>query len=295
MRFKIFPNLDRLRIVNDICPLLGFPSNDGWYWKGVTASSVVPVIEHQNGYTVTDWQNRFVTWHRTFTRDFNVPNLPVKSFIHIHEWIPSREPPQSITDTLKKSKRKFFKFTADHFEAVAILTPDFVTSWGAKTRYHLTKTQKNPHLKLRLGTFDELSTIMECSQVPKIFHDSQLDLAKKHLKAHPQDIEILIATLDEVPVACFVAGYCTDAKEGSYLVGCFTEEERKSRAMLALVHWWFQRCLDRGMKQANFGGMVGPRPFLFDSQIGFSDFKTHFNIHRVWMPGSYWNITTSFK
>ena len=255
----------------------------------------MPLIEHSNGYTVTEFQNRFITWHRTFTRDHNPPLLASSSLVHIHEWIPAIEPSSTIMKTLKKQGKNFFKFSTKYFEAVTVLTQNFTKDWSAKTRYHLSTTKKNPNLHLRLGTFDELATIMYSSQVPKYMHRFQLALAKTHLEKHPEDIEILVATIKNIPVACFVAGYCTDAQESSYLVGCFTKDERKSRVMLALVHWWFERCLERGMVHANFGNIVGPHPFPFHSMIGFSNFKTHFNIHRVWMPGSRWRVTLSLQ
>lgn len=133
------------------------------------------------------------------------------------------------------------------------------------------------------------------SQVPKSLHPVFLTLATKHQEHHPADIEVLIATLNDQPVAGFVAGYCAEARESTYLVGCFTGEGGKTHAMPALVEFWFRRCLDRNLVHANFGDIVGPKPFPLDDMIGYSNFKTHFNIHRVWMPGSRWNITFNQK
>lgn len=291
MRFRLFQNLNRLRIVHDICPLPGFPSHDPFAWKGAASKSVVPLIEHPNGYTVTDFQNRIITWHRTFTRDHDVPNIPATSLIHIHEWIPPIEPSASVIDALKSAGRRYVKFSMNHFEGVAVLKPNFDKEWSEQARRHLKSAQKNTGLKLRLGTIDEIKVLMPTSQVPKSLHDTFLHFADRHIAAHPNDIEILIATLNEKPVAGFIAGHCDAAKESSYLVGCFTGDGGKAHAMVALVHWWFQRCIDRGIAHANFGDMVGPHPFPFDDMIGYSNFKTHFNIHRVWMPGSRWRIT----
>lgn len=295
MRLRWFQNLNRLRMVRDICPLPGFPSHDAFSWKGVAANSIVPLIEHPNGYTVTDFQNRFITWHRTFTRDFDIPALPANSLIHIHEWIPPIEPAASIINSLKSAGRSFRKFAMNHFEAVTILTPDFTKAWSNQARRHLSSAKKNPHLKVRFGTIDEMKGMLPHSQVPKSLQPVFLDLAAKHHQQHPADVEVLIATLNNFPVAGFIAGYCADAKESTYLVGCFTGDGGKSHAMVALVEFWFQRCIDRGMVHANFGDIVGPKPFPLDDMIGYSNFKTHFNIHRVWMPGSWWNITFNQK
>lgn len=129
------------------------------------------------------------------------------------------------------------------------------------------------------------------SQVPRSLHHTFLSFTDRHVAAHPNDIEVLIATLHGAPVAGFVAGHCDAAGESSYLVGCFTGDGGKVHAMVALIHWWFERCMARGIVHANFGDIVGPHPFPFDDMIGYSNFKTHFGIHRVWMPGSHWRMT----
>ncbi len=291
MRFRLFQNLNRLRIVRDICPLPGFPSHDPFAWKGVAAKSAMPLIEHPNGYTVTDFQNRFITWHRTFTRDLQAPILSASSLVHIHEWIPPTEPSQFVINSLRARGRRYRKFSMNHFEAIAIIESNPSQHWSSQARRHLAATKKNPNLKLRIGTIDEIAKIMPDSQVPRSLHDTFLDFAKRHIAAHPQDIEVLIATLNGAVVAGFIAGYCTEARESSYLVGCFTGDGGKAHAMVALVAWWFERCAKRGMMHANFGDIVGPHPFPFDDMIGYSNFKTHFNIHRVWMPGGRWCIT----
>ncbi len=295
MRFRLFQNLNRLRIVNDICPLPGFPSHDPFAWKGVAAKSTLPLIEHANGYTVTDFQNRFVTWHRTFTHNLVIPVLASSSLVHIHEWIPPTEPPASVIAELRSRGRRYRKFSMNHFEAIAVLGTNPTKRWSSQARRHLAATKKNPMLKLGFGTIADIETMLPSSQVPRSLHDTFLDFAKRHIAAHPQDIEVLIATLNGTVVAGFVAGYCAEARESSYLVGCFTGDGGKAHAMVALVAWWFERCAERGMLHANFGDIVGPRPFPFDDMIGYSNFKTHFNIHRVWMPGGRWRVTLSFQ
>ncbi len=281
MRFRLFQNLNRLRMVRDVCPLPGFPSHDSSVWKGRATQSAFPVVEHANGYTITDFQNRFITWNRTFTSDHTIPDLVSKSFIHIHEWIPPTYPGKVPG---------FFTFSMHHHEAITLLSPDPTKLWSSQARRHLASAKKNPNIKLRLGTVDEIQKMMPHSQVPKYLHATFLDFAKRHVAAHPNDVEVLIATLNDQPIAGFIAGYCAEAKESSYLVGCFTGDGGKTHAMVALVAWWFERCADRGMVHANFGDIVGPHPFPFDNMIGYSNFKTHFNIHRVWMPGSRWRI-----
>ena len=181
----------------------------------------------------------------------------------------------------------------DHFEAVTVLTPEPTKLWSSQARRHLSSAKKNSDLKLRYGTIDEMASMLPTSQVPKSLHQTFLDFAKRHIAVHPEDVEVLIATLNDQPVAGFIAGYCAEAKESSYLVGCFTGDGGKVHAMVALVAWWFERCAARDIVHANFGDIVGPHPFPFDDFIGYSNFKTHFNIHRVWMPGSRWKISLS--
>ncbi len=286
LRMRIFQNLNRLRIVRDICPLPGFPSHDSAVWKGRATQSAFPIIEHSHGYTVTDFKNRFITWHRTFTNNHVIPDLPSTSLIHIHEWIPPTHPPKIPG---------FFQFSMNHFEAVTILTPDFTKHWSTQAKRHLSSAKKNPHLSLRLGTIDEIASILPHSQVPKSLHTTFLDFAKRHIAAHPDDIEVLIAVIDNQPVAGFIAGYCIDARESTYLVGCFTPAGGKAHAMVALIEHWFQRCIDRSLLHANFGDIVGPHPFPFDDMIGYSTFKTHFSVHRVWMPGSRWRVRVNWR
>ncbi|MFA6018077.1 MAG: hypothetical protein WCT28_04340 [Patescibacteria group bacterium] len=286
MQLKLFQNLHRLRMVNDVCPLPGFLTHDPFVWKGITANSVAPVIEHKNGYTVTAVQNTFITWHRTFTKDLLVPNLSAQSFIHIHEWIPPTHPPKTPG---------FFPFSMNHLEAIAMVTPSASNDWSTQARRHLAATRKNTALKFRFGTINEIEKMLPTSQVPPSLHPVFLDLAKRHIVAHKQDVEVLIATIDENVIAGFVAGYCAEASESSYLVGCFTGDGGKTHAMVRLVAWWFERCLDRNIAHANFGDIVGPHPFPFDDMIGYSNFKTHFNIHRVWLPGCQWRVTFDFS
>ena len=85
-----------------------------------------------------------------------------------------------------------------------------------------TATKKNPMLKLSFGTIADIQNILPNSQVPRSLHDTFLNFAKRHIAAHPHDVEVLVATLDGQVVAGFIAGYCTEARESSYLVGCFT-------------------------------------------------------------------------
>lgn len=182
----------------------------------------------------------------------------------------------------------------NHFEAIAIIEPHFSKHWSTQARRHLAATKKNEKLKLSFGTIADIEKMMPDSQVPKSLHDTFLDFAKRHIAAHPQDIEILTASLNGTIVAGFIAGYCAEASESSYLVGCFTGDGGKAHAMVALVAWWFERCAERGIAHANFGDIVGPHPFPFDDMIGYSNFKTHFNIHRVWMPGGRWCVTVNW-
>ncbi len=290
MRLR-FPDLTRIRLVRDVCPLPGFPSHDATVWKGVTAKSPgAPVMEHENGYTVTDFRNRFITWHRTFTQDYEVPELTAKSFIHVHEWIP---PTHSSTPS--SYAESFKRFGMDHHEAIAVVELGFETRWSTQAKRHLANTRKNKNLAVRFGTMDEAKKIVPKSQVPKNLHDTFLALSERHIKAHPADVEILIATLNDAPVAAFVAAHCHAGSESSYLMGCFVPEGGKAHAMVALVKFWFDRCLTLSIRHANFGDIVGPHPFPFNSFIGYSIFKTHFNIHRVWMPGSRWRIRLHFS
>lgn len=278
----------RLRFVDDICPLPEHPSLsfDGTAWASAVASSISPIIPHKNGYTATILENRLVTWHRTFTLD-DVPPEPVpsamKSLFHVHEWGP---------DVWPRKYEGWKYFSAPNCHAIALLRPgeDYRKRWSSHARRHFS-TFKKSEVTLRLGTPKEVEIHVRPSQVPRNMQDVLVRLMHKHLAVHPQDVEVLIAEHDGKVIASFIATNCDEIKQSNYLFGFFLPEYGKLQAMTGLVDWWFARSLERGYHSVTFGDIVPPLHLPFDSAVGYSNFKTHFGVHRVWLPGSFWKIT----
>lgn len=278
----------RLRIVDDICPLPAHPplSFDGTAWASTVAASIVPIIPHANGYTATILQNRLITWHRTFTVDDVPPEplpLPKSSFLHVHEWGP---------DIWPRNHNGWRYFSAPNCHAIALLnaTTDYHKVWSSHARRHLS-TFKKSGATLRVGTPEEAAAHCRPSQVPKHLQEVFLRLMHKHLATHPNDIEVLLAEHQGKVIGGFVAANCDAIKQSSYLFGFFHPNAAKLQPMTGLIDWWFTRSLERGYVSVTFGDIVPPHSLPFDSALGYSNFKTHFGIRRVWLPGSFWKIS----
>lgn len=249
-------------------------------WYGAALPVAKSVVAHDDGITLTVAQGKFFSWYRSFGGD--VPPAIRRSFVTLREWIPVRH---------ALRPRGYFSFGGKSTEAIAVIQPGLIHGWSQQAKRHLVLAKKQVDLAVRSGTFEEFVALLAVSQVPVSFHSIFEDLVARHLAAHAEDIEIRVAVLDGTPVAVFVAAYCVAAGESVYLAGGFTPAGAYVQAMTLLVYDWFERCQSRGIERANFGSIVDARPLPFDPSVGYSLFKTHFGIHRVHRPGSFWRLS----
>lgn len=262
-------DIRRLKSVRDICPL----STTAHHW--LYATEWMSAV--RSGDIV--FSNRLLTWRRTFTQDGRAPELvPTNSFITIDEWAPSIWP---------REHAGWRRFGIQHREAIVFLNEPH--EWSSHARRHL-KIFKRGAMTLRLGTVEEFEKNIVLSQVPPRLQSVFINEVRRHVAAHPKTVEILIAENSDGVIACFVAGNIAEAEQSYYIAGFFKRGTEKLHAKIGLIEWWFARSVERGYTTLNFGHIVGPRS-RFESGIGYSNFKTHFGIHRVWWPGSFWKLT----
>ena len=138
-------------------------------------------------------------------------------------------------------------------------------------------------------------TLYSTSQVPKSLQIALLRTLDKHLTVHPDTIDILIAEKDGRAIACHVAGNCDEAGLSEYIIGAFHPDYKKENPMVGLVDWWYKRSLERGYKTLTFGHMEPPATALPASGNGYSFFKTHFGVERIWFPKNRWKFTFNHK
>ena len=277
----------RLRCIRDICPVPGngamCPS--GTAWQAAAATSIAPIILHADGYTATVVRGPIVTWLRTFTAGNMPPEaLPTShALITVHEWIPTSMPARYDG---------WHRVSAHDLAAVAMVTPSYRDAWSEHGRRHLRHYEKSG-LTLGFGTIDDVKRVYPRSTVPRHLQRVFLRNVEQRLAVQPETIDILVARYaDGAPCAVFVAGNCDEIGQSVYLLGCFLPEFGRMQPMAGLIDWWFRRCLERGYRSVNFGDIVPPRALpILEGGIGYSIFKTHFGIHRVWLPGSFWKIT----
>lgn len=276
----------RLRLIRDISPVPGnglfCPS--GTLWQSAGAPSVAPIIVRVDGYTATVVANPIVTWFRTFTTGNTPPEglETSRSLVTLHEWIPTSMPTKADG---------WRHLSSPDLAAVALLTTEYRATWSEHARRHL-KLFERSGLTLKLGTIDDVKTIYPRSTVPRHLQTVFMRHVERRLAHQPETIDVLLAvTTDGAPCAAFVAGNCNEIRQSVYLLGCFLPEVGHHQPMTGLVDWWFARSLERGCVSVNFGDIV-PRHTvpLLEGGIGYSVFKTHFGIHRVWLPGSFWKV-----
>lgn len=259
--------MGRLKSVRDICPLS--PERHHWlYATDWMARSPIVV------------QNKFFTWRRTFTKDGGAPKLaPTQSFITLDEWAPTVWPHKHAG---------WRRFGIQHREAIVFL--DEPHEWSSHARRHL-KIFKRENIQLRLGTLEEFEKNIIHSQVPPRLQEVFVDEVQRHIKAHPETVDILLAENSDGVLACFVAGNIEEAQQSYYIAGFFKRGTEKLHAKVGLIDWWFARTKKRGFATLNFGHIVGPHALPgLESGFGYSNFKTHFGVRRVWWPGSFWRI-----
>lgn len=287
-------DIRRLARVRDVCPLL--PGRFRWLyatrWMAMVTASVAPIKFFDGGYTVTIIKNRILEWRRTFTMDGSAPptDVPSRALFAIREWCPSVWPSAA-------QQRGWHRLGIQHREAIVFLNEIDRTNpsacWSTQARRHLASFKKLSGVELRLGTFEDVKKNIVYSQIPRRLHDVFLDCTAQHIAAHPDTIEILAAqSADGTVLGCFVAGYVDEVKQSYYITGFFRRGDERTHAMTGLVDWWFQRAIARECETLNFGHITGPRPRRgIEPGAGYSVFKTHFGVRRVWWPGSFWRIT----
>lgn len=279
-------------MVKDICPLPGtlHASMTSSRWVVPVAARNRPTIAYSNGHTVALFCNRLLTWHRSFTRDLSEPPPFVPpSYIYVHEWVadafPSHHPGWTV-----------FGFSSK--QGVTFLEPgvDFHRGWSDHARRHL-KIFKKSGARVRLGTFEEFKKHSRNCYLAEEVLEHTLEQTESVLAEHPEDLEILVAERegDETPLGFFIAANCSEVRQSYYIGGFYTAAGARAQAMTGLIDWWFQKSQDRGYLSVNFGDMSGPRTPWFDPAIGYSNFKTHFGINRVWRPRTLWRIRFRFR
>jgi len=282
-------DLRRLKHVRDVCPLSSevFHWRFATKWMGEVARGEITFVP--NGYSMFVARNKILTWRRTFTSDNAVPApFESTSLITIDEWAPTIWP---------RAIKNWKRFGMIHREAIVFLrevdAKNPTKNWSSQVRRHLQSFKKNSDISVRLGTVSEYEKNLANSQVPKRLHQIFINELEAHIKAHPETVEILIAQLAGEVVACFAVGNMDLEKQSYYIAGFFKKGTEKLHAKIGLIEWWFKRSIERGYRELNFGHIVGPPllPFFNSDQTGYSNFKTHFGVTRVWWPGSFWKLT----
>lgn len=277
---------DRLRFVSDQCPL---PNSDipslhhtKWYADGHYPQHRIR-YDH-DGQTITVFANRLISWHRSFT--ITPPQLSVNpSFIAIHEWIPKYQLPKTPG---------WFKFGREYTAAYATLHPNYRDDWRPHAKRHL-KAFLRSGCTLRTGSKADVEVLYKTSQVPKSLQEAMLKVLDRQLMTHPETIDILVAEKMHIPIACLVAGNCDEAKISEYIIGAFHPNFKKDSPMVGLVDWWYEKSLVKGYTTLTFGHMESKPTKGPLSGNGYSLFKTHFNVTRMWFPKNHWRIRLNHR
>lgn len=259
-------------------------------WIMPVAARNRPVVGYANGHTVALFCNRFLTWHRSFTRDCAPPPpFEPSSYIYVHEWIADAFP-------AKHPGWRVFGFASK--QGVTFLEPgvDYHLSWSGHARRHL-KTFKKSGARLRFGTVAELKLHSRNCHLGEAVLESTLEQTDAILEMHPENLEILVAEAADSgePLGFFVSANCDEVAQSYYVGGFYTEAGARAQAMTGLIDWWFALSVARNYWSVNFGDMSGPHTPWFDPAIGYSNFKTHFGVHRVWRPRTLWKIRLRFR
>ncbi|HRH31718.1 MAG TPA: hypothetical protein PLK06_00115 [bacterium] len=277
---------DRLRFAADQCPLpnSGIPSlhHTKWYANGHYPHNRIR-YDH-DGQTITVFENRFISWHRSFTATTPQPATN-PGYIAIHEWIPKYQ---------LKNTSGWFRFGREYTVAYATLHPNYRNDWRQQAKRHF-KAFLRSGCTLRNGSKADVELLYKTSQVPKSLQEAMLKVLDRQLLAHPETIDILVAEKNQIPVACLVSGNCDEAKMSEYIIGAFHPNYKKDNPMVGLVDWWYQRSITRGYATLTFGHMEPKTTKGPLSGNGYSFFKTHFNVTRMWFPKNHWRIRLNHK
>ena len=283
------PVQDRLRWVNDQCPLpgSGIPSLPHTLWYAASQRQSAVRVREADGYTATVFQTRLFSWYRSFT--YSVPPAPKSgSFITLHEWIPAHEP---------KAQKGWLVFGPPYTTAYARLHADYRKDWRQHARRHLRDFEKSG-CTLRLGTRTDVIELYKTSQVPKSLQIAMLKKLDLHAQSQPETVDILVAEKAGQPIACLVAGNCDEIKMSEYIIGAFHPDFKKAQGMVGLVDWWYQRSLARGYPLVTFGHMEPAAAKRIPASIngnGYTLFKTHFSVMRMWFPRNRWRLLFSHR
>ena len=275
---SVMRHRELLKFVADQCPL-DHRSLQHTNWYGTVVAQKKPVSFSPDGYTVTIFSSKILTWYRSFTKNEPQP-IAKRSLIVLQEWVPARHP---------TGLRGWLPLGILPTRAFTELSTDYKSSWGSQAVRHF-KAFTRSGAKLRLGTKDDVLALYATSQVPKSLQPVFLSLLDNHLKTHPQDIDILVAEHDGRPIGCLVAGNCDEIRESEYMIGAFDPAYAKQQPMNGLMDWWFRRSLERGYKRVNFGAIDHPPRWPFSPIYGYSFYKIQFGVSRVWFPASYWRV-----
>lgn len=279
----------RVNLVFDQCLLQGHPSYawhaSAWHQNGLISQTT----DIKNGYIDTICRSRILRWERVFTRDACPPHFPPNlshALVEIMEWVPGVWPTHPQAHGWKRmGQTKYHGVTniADH---------SFIAQWSTHAKRHLRVFTASGAV-IETGSFEDIERGAFQSQVPPAMTRALLMIVKHRLMRNPEDINIIVAKKDGEIIAGFVSGYDKHLKESMYILGYFLPQHAKLQAMTGLVAAWMQRTRDIGGLRCNFGGMCGAYPSLWDPWLGLSQFKTHFNIQRFWLPPSFWKIRLS--
>lgn len=277
---------DRLRWAEDQCPLPGssIPSlhHTRWYAEGHYDRD--NILWLSDGFTSVVFKSKILSWYRSFTLHAPSP-ITDRSLITISEWLPRYEP---------KAVPGWLVFGRHYTSAYARLHSNYLNDWRGHAVRHL-KIFNRSDCRLRLGTKSDVELLYTTSQVPKTLQAALLQALDKHLAAHPQTIDILVAEKNGQPIACHVAGNCDETKMSEYIIGAFHPDYKKDNPMVGLMDWWYQRSLARGYTTLTFGFMEPWAGRLPNSGNGYSFFKTHFGVQRIWFPKNRWRFSLNHR
>ncbi len=277
---------ERLCFANDQCPLPGSPipslQHTRWYAEAHNHASKFSWLP--DGYTVTVHQSKWLHWSRTFS--LTPPaSSGANSLITINEWLPRYEPGY---------QSGWFAFGSHYTSAYATLHPNYLLDWRGHARRHL-KAFKQSNCTLRLGTRADVAALYVTSQIRTSLQSILMASLDQHLKVHPDTIEILVAERAGQAIACFVAGNCAEANMSEYIIGAFHPAHKHTNAMVGLVDWWYRRSLKRGLTSLTFGHMEPASRLMLAGGNGYTFFKTHFGVTRLWWPKNRWSIHINLK
>lgn len=277
---------ERLRWASDQCPLpwSDLPSLHHTHWYALGRYDQADITFHNDGQTITVLRNRIISWHRSFTTN-QPPTPPSRSLITVQEWLPKYQPAKTPG---------WVRFGQAYTCAYAKLHPDYSKDWRSHAKRYLKIFQRSG-CTLRLGTKADVIQLYSNSQVPKSLQTTFLKVLDKHLGVHPDTIDILVVEKHGTPIACYVTGNCDEAKMSEYIIGAFHPAYAKDHAMIGLVDWWYRRSLEKDYTTLTFGHMEPPSRLGLASGNGYSFFKMHFGVTRIWLPKNHWQIKINHK